>query len=212
MIKAIIFDFDGTLTELTLGLKKAREEILSIGRKYVAEGPLQDCEAFFVLDTIYAIEAKCGSSGPAFKKEAFERLTELELEAARGKDLFPYTRGLLKEVRERGIKIAILTRSCREALLRVFPDMMDYVDAVVTREDVEYVKPHPSHVEKTLFILGVGRDETMIVGDEKIDILAGKALNITTIGVLTGSFEKRGFEEVEPAYIVRDVRDILALL
>ncbi len=97
-------------------------------------------------------------------------------------------------------------------MLQVFPDMMDYVDAVVTREDVEYVKPHPSHVEKTLSLLGVTRDETMIVGDERIDIMCGKSTEIKTVGVLTGSFEKRGFGEVEPTHIVPDVRDIFALL
>lgn len=212
MIKAILFDFDGTLTELTLAFRKTKEEILGIGRKYVAEDSFRECETLFILDTIYAIEAKCGVSGPAFRKEAFGRLSELELEAAEGKDLFPYTRGLLRELQGRGIKTAILTRSCRAAVLRVFPDIMEYVDAVVTREDVERVKPDASHVQKALSMLGAGKDEAMIVGDEKIDILAGKALNIRTVGVLTGSFEKRGFDEVQPTHIVQDVREILALL
>jgi phosphoglycolate phosphatase len=212
MIKAILFDFDGTLTELTLDFGQAKEDMFNIGDKYLAGGSARDCEEPFILDTIYAIEARCGEAAPAFRKEALDRLTEIELETSKGKDLFPFTRGLLKELRGKGIKVAILTRSCRKSLLRVFPDMTDYVDAVVTREDVKYTKPHPSHVEKTLSVLGVERDEVMIVGDQKTDIMAGRVLGIRTVGVLTGRPEKCGFDEVEPTHIIQDVRGILDLL
>jgi phosphoglycolate phosphatase len=212
MIKAILFDFDGTLTELTIDFRQAKEDMFSIGDKYLPSGSARECEGPFILDTIYAIEARCGEAAPAFRKEALDRLTQIELETSKGKDVFPFTRGLLKELRDKGIKVAILTRSCKEALLRVFPDMMDYVDAVVTREDVKYVKPHPSHAEKTLSILGVEPHEAMIVGDQKTDIMAGRALDIRTVGVLTGRPEKCGFDEVEPNHIIQDVRGILALL
>ena len=212
MIRAVLFDFDGTLTELTLDFRQAKEDIFNIGDKYLAGGSARKCKGPFILDTIYAIEARCGEAAPAFRKEALDRLTQIELQTSKGKGLFPFTRGLLKQLREKGIRVAILTRSCKEALLRVFPDMMDYVDAVVTREDVKYVKPHPSHVEKALSILGVERHEAMIVGDQKTDITAGRVLGIRTVGVLTGRPEKCGFDEVEPDHILQDVRGILALL
>lgn len=212
MIRAILFDFDGTLTELTLDFGQAKEDMFRIGDKYLIGVSARECEGPFVLDTIYAIEAQCGEAAPAFRKEALDRLTQIELQTSKGKGLFPFTRGLLKQLREKGIRVAILTRSCKEALLRVFPDMMDYVDAVVTREDVKYVKPHPSHVEKALSILGVERHEAMIVGDQKTDITAGRVLGIRTVGVLTGRPEKCGFDEVEPDHILQDVRGILALL
>lgn len=212
MIKAVLFDFDGTLTELTIDFKQAKEEMFAIGDKYLGDGSARQYGGPFIVDTIYAIEAQCGPASHAFRREAFDKLTQFELETSKGKDLFPFSRGLLKGLRERGIKVAILTRSCREALLRVFPDMMDHVDAVVTREDVRYVKPHPSHVEKTLSLLGVDRDEAIIVGDQKTDIMAGRALGIRTVGVLTGRPEKCGFDEVEPMYIFQDARGILTLL
>ncbi len=212
MIKAILFDFDGTLTELTLDFRQAKEDIFNIGDKYLPGVSARECEGPFILDTIYAIEARCGEAAPAFRKEALDRLTEIELETCKGKDVFPFARGLLKELRAKGVKVAILTRSCREALLSVFPDMMEYVDAVVTREDVRYVKPHPTHTELTLSILGVERHEAIIVGDQKTDVMAGRALNIRTVGVLTGRPEKCGFDEVAPDHIIQDVRGILALL
>ena len=88
MLKAVLFDFDGTLTENTLDFRTAKEDILNIGRRYVSGDSFKECDGLFILDTIYFIEARCGSSAPAFRKEAYHRLTELELEGSKGKGVF----------------------------------------------------------------------------------------------------------------------------
>jgi phosphoglycolate phosphatase len=212
MIRGVIFDFDGTLTELTLNFDYLKTEIVNIARKYVTEEEIKAFEGYFIIEMIYEIEKKLGKGNTNFRHEAFERMRVLELEAAEGKDVYPYTRGVLQHLRGKGIKVGIITRSCLDVLKKVFPDMDTYVDGIVTREDIQYVKPDPSHVVETLRVLNILSEEALMVGDHPIDIMAGKALVMQTVGVLTGRTKKEDFQKAEATHILQDIRGIPDLL
>ena len=98
---------------------------------------------------IYAVEAMA-DDGAAFAGEAFAALRAMEVEAAGGRDVYPYTREVLSALRREGMRIGVSSRNCTAALMTVFPDAGKYVDAVVTRDNVRDVKPKPAHVEAAL--------------------------------------------------------------
>ncbi len=127
MISAIIFDFDGTLAKLTLDKRQAKDNIIKIAQKYIDPDMAGQMEQVYVAETVYAIEKHCGTSAERFRQEAFQALSELELTGAKGKGVFPYTRKVLTELRHRGMKLGILSRSCRAALRLAFPDVDDYM-------------------------------------------------------------------------------------
>lgn len=215
-IRAIVFDFDGTLTPLTLNFVHLRTEILKIAEQYATKDVLKDLkglEGFLVIEMIYAIDdALYNHEGSQeFKNKAFERLRELEVEAAVGKDLFPYTRKTLKSLKDRSIKTGIITRSCLDVLKTVFPDIFDYIDNVVTRDDIKHVKPHVDHVNKILKMMDIPGENTLTVGDHPTDIMAGKAAGTYTAGVLTGRTLKDAFEGVGATYVLNDISEILML-
>jgi phosphoglycolate phosphatase len=212
MIKAIIFDFDGTLAKLTLDKRRAKDDIIAIAEKYIGAAAAKGCERYYVVETIYAIEEKCGENAGKFRREAFQRLTELEVEGSHGKDVFPFTRSVLTSLRRGGMKVAILSRSSRVALRLAFGDAEQYVDAVSTREDIRYVKPHPSHMQRVLTDLAIDPSEAVYVGDQCSDITTGKTAKMKTIAVLTGGETKADLEAASPDYIVTDVRDIISLV
>lgn len=210
-IKAVVFDFDGTLTPLTLNFDSLRAEIVKIAREYVNEGTLEDTQGQYIIEMIYGIDKRLdGQRGSLeFKSRAFERLRVLEVEAARGKDVFPYTRNVMKSLQNKSIKTGIITRSCIDALKTVFPDIFDYTDSVVTREGIEHVKPHPDHVVEALRILNVTPDKTLTVGDHPTDVMAGRSAGTYTAGVLTGRTTREAFEKAGAMYILNDIRDII---
>jgi len=47
-----------------------------------------------------------------------------------------------------------------------------------------------------------------IVGDSEVDILAGKALGLTTVAVLSGIRDSKRLKEFEPDFIVDDIGDL----
>lgn len=211
MFKGVIFDFDGTLTELTLDFDLLRTEVEAIARRYVAENVILSLKSHYILEMINEIERILDDKNAQFKEEAYARLRDLEVEASKGKGVFHYTREVLQCLKDRGISIGVITRSCTDAVEEVFPDVRDYADSIVTREGTRYVKPSPLHVVEALRELRLQPDDVMVVGDHPTDIIAGRALNMRTAGVLTGRTAKDGFEKVQATFIFDDIRGILTL-
>jgi phosphoglycolate phosphatase len=211
-VRGVIFDFDGTLTELTLDFQFMKAEIVRMARQYVPEETITALEGHFILEMIYEIEDRLEEKGPRFRREAFERLRVLELDASRGKQVYPYTREVLAGIRGKGVKVGVITRSCLDVLTSVFPDIKEYVEGIVTREHIREVKPHPGHVYAISELLSIHPEEGMLAGDHPTDIEAGKAAGMRTVGLLTGRTTKRDFETAEATYILEDIRGILDLL
>jgi phosphoglycolate phosphatase len=212
MIKGVIFDFDGTLTELTLDFGRLRTEVGKVASKYVSKERIKAYEGHFVIEMIRGLEKEIGREAEDFTKEAFARLRDLELEASRGKGLYPYTREVLQRLKERGIKIGILTRTHIDVLTHVFPEIREYVPVIVTRHEVERVKPHPDHAAAVLRLLDLRPDEAILVGDHPTDILGGKNIGMKTAGVLAGRTTREEFAEAGATYILKDIRGILDIV
>jgi phosphoglycolate phosphatase len=212
VVKAVIFDFDGTLTELTLDFGSLKEEIIKVALDYAPADIVRSSEDRFIIEMIYGIANRMDTGGLEFQEKAFNRLKSLELEASKGKDVFPYTRDLLKALQEKKIKTGIITRTCRDVLRQVFPDMNKYIDTAVTREDVREVKPDPAHVRKALRLLAVAPEDAMMVGDHPTDIQAGNAHNVKTVGVLSGRTGAKAFQEAHATFIFDDIRGIMGIV
>ncbi|MCX5811589.1 MAG: HAD family hydrolase [Proteobacteria bacterium] len=213
MIKAIIFDFDGTLTPLSLDFTHLREEIADIARRYTTEEIIKETEDNFIIEMIYRIEEKLdGAQAVAeFQKEAFDRLKFLELESSMNKDVYPYTRDVLKYLKGNGIKTGIITRTSIDVIRHVFVDVDNYISVTVTRENTRRVKPDPFHAFEALRILDALPGESMMVGDHPTDVIAGKGAGMMTAGVLTGRTQREDFEKIGATFILYDIRDILNL-
>jgi phosphoglycolate phosphatase len=212
MTKAVIFDFDGTLTELTLNFTDMRHEIEELAERFVPAASIRELGHLYILEMISEIEGRCGEGGSRFRDEALARLRRDEVEAAEGKEVYPYTRDVLTGLIGLNIRIGIMTRNCVEAVRTVFPDMDVYAEAVLTREDVAVVKPHPQHVKALLALLGVRPSDALVVGDHPTDILAGRAAGTVTAGVMTGRAETRDFEEAGADHIIKDIRGVFGVI
>ena len=93
---------------------------------------------------------------------------------------------LLETLRQRRIGVGIVTRNCAAAVRRMFPQVEQYCQAFLPRDQVTQVKPHPGHLQIALTRLGSAPIRTIMVGDGVLDIQAGKALGMFSVGVLSG--------------------------
>jgi phosphoglycolate phosphatase len=122
VIRAVVFDFDGTLTELTLDFDHMRRELEKLLLTYVTPDILNNLRGRFMIETIYAVEEILGQKGAAFRYDAFTLLREIEIDAANGKDLFAFTRSVLQTLHSMNARTGIMTRNCSGAVERMFPD------------------------------------------------------------------------------------------
>ena len=69
--------------------------------------------------------------------------------------------------------------------------------AVVTREDVRRMKPHPMAVQLAAKLLDTGPEHCVMVGDTGVDVRAAKAAGALAVGVLCGFGEKADFGDAD---------------
>ena len=111
----------------------------------------------------------------------------MEVEAAPSSGLLPGVPELLTVLQQERIGVGIVTRNCDAAVRVTFPHIDVYCQAFVPRDRVTQVKPHPAHLQAALDCLGTTPTRAIMVGDGAMDIQAGKALGMFSVGVLSGS-------------------------
>lgn len=209
-IRAVIFDFDGTLTPLTLDFSLLRARVEDIAREYVGQEMIDRLKDQYILEMIHAIEDEIDQGTDSFRARAFQELDRLEIEACRNKELYPFARRVLSFLRERNIRTGIITRSSAAVIRTIFPDVDHHVDVMVTRDDTRYVKPDPHQLRMVVEALDVPAGNAIIAGDHPTDIAAGKALGAQTAGVLSGRCSREDLADAD--HVFDDIRGIIDLV
>jgi phosphoglycolate phosphatase len=210
----VVFDFDGTLAVLNIDFSEMREQVFELMRKYgVNEEKIEERYLLEIIDEVVQIlSQKNTSTAETFYQEAHQILHEVELRAAEEGKLLPGVEAALKSLRDKGLKVGIVTRNCEEAVRKVVPDIEAFCDVFVPRDLIKRVKPHPEQLTSVLKALHVTGGETVMVGDHTIDIQAGKRVGMRTIGVLTGRVKKEEFEKAGADYVLKDASEVCRLI
>ncbi|MEI5948067.1 HAD family hydrolase [Bacillus albus] len=92
---------------------------------------------------------------------------------------------MISFLKDNGIKMGIVTGKARRSLdISLKALQMDRLfEVIITGDDVVNPKPHPEGIIKALSLLGVQNNEAMFIGDSDADIHAGNQANVHTVGV-----------------------------
>ena len=209
--KAIVFDFDGTLAELNIDFSGMRTAVLELMARYRI--PPEGIGNLHILEMIAAAVAhlayRTPDQAPTFSHAAHTLIARIEVQAASEGALFAGTKTLLTGLAGRSIRIGVVTRNCRAAVVRTFPDIDRYCHAVLTRDDAERIKPHPEHLTTVLRMLGASPADAAMVGDHPLDMQLGKEAGTFTIGVLSGQSTREALTGAGADLILPDVSHIL---
>ena len=218
MIKAVIFDLDGTLKEFNLDIKACRTKIINLLTQLGFSRSLFSLNesAFDMLKKVKKspITEDRKIQFTKIKDIVFSVVEEFELEAARTAKIFENIPETLKALRDMKLKIALCTISSEkttEYILKRY-HLEQFFNAVVTRDSVFEVKPHPKHLEAALDALKVGSQEAVLVGDSVKDIQCAVQLNVLAVGVTTGLSSLEELTCSGAHYIASSVTDIPILV
>lgn len=124
---------------------------------------------------------------------------------------------MLKELKDRGYKLAIATSRTHKGTLDYLNQfgMREYFDAVVSMEDVDRHKPDPDTCLVALSKLGATPEESVMLGDTRFDV--GCANNAGVDSILVGwsgvtTEEKLKSIGYEPTYCIDAPMDLIELL
>lgn len=210
-IDAVLFDFDGTLVDLNIDFDRMRRDVEALLPQHGLS--LEGNEHLYTLEligesvkTLVAQEGE--SAAEAFRRAAHAAIVAVELEAAAQAEIHDRVPELLQDLERRGLKIGIVTRNCRVAVERILGQNTLPHDVLVTRDDVDQVKPHPEHLTTALRELGVPAERALMVGDHPMDIKAGRIIGARTVAVSTGYSPRERFLPEKPDLILNGVGEL----
>ncbi len=173
--RTIIFDWDGTIgMTLHLWLAGFREALHTHG---IELGDREIAEDFF---------SNHDQSYLKYPHIDFDELLDevrayvhSHLETLR---LYDGVQDVLEQISSSGATMALVSSSTRQLVERGLDlhGLGEYFDSIICGDDVTRHKPHPEPFLQTLSAIDALPEDVLIVGDSKVDVIAGKAAGLDT--------------------------------
>lgn len=215
MIKACIFDLDGTLADTIESIWwSSNEALAAVGLRAL---PMEDYKYFAGDGAKTLIERAVYAAGDQ-KLEKFDKAYEVYSEFFRKDCTYKVTvfngiKPMLDGMKQRGIKLAVLSNKPHARSLDVVAKLFgeNYFDIVQGQVDGVPKKPAPDGALKIAEKFGVMPDECMYVGDTNTDMQTGNSAGMYTVGVLWGFRPKSELEENHAIEIVSEPAELLKI-
>lgn len=139
-----------------------------------------------------------------------ERVLETKLQ----KNILP----VLKQLTKAGKRLSVLTTSGRVAVDGILKNLKiyDYFDTIITFDDVIHHKPDPEGVLKILKKHNAQPERTIIVGDTRNDIVAGKTAGISTVmyypDIHEQIYDRDHLLALNADFYIRDLKELLPII
>jgi len=220
-VDAVIFDLDGTLIDSTEIYFKIFETIFD--NLQIPHIPREDVlnaaqNGEFNWDDVLPIEIidrkeDIISEAKRLRDEYYLEKFSKELKIIKGAD------EVLRKIASSSMKLGLVTTTPGQDLVhKLHPLKRAGVDnvfeVIITTDDVKEIKPAPEPLVECGKRLGVDMKRCVYIGDALVDMRAGKAAEMKTIGVLTGFNDYESLVNENPdavIYSVRELWDVVAI-
>ena len=192
-LKAVIFDFDGTLTKQgSIDFNMIRNKISCPPHK-----PILDY-----------IETLCGKE----KKAARDTLDSLEFHGAESSEEEYYAEEVIGFLNRRNIPVIIITRNSKKCILRSLENFRTLNEKnfyrIISRDDPYAVKPDPQSIIHIAGELDISTGNIMVIGDYIHDMTAGIKAGAKTVYKIT---DRENDDLVQSDYIIQSLRELLPI-
>lgn len=213
MLKALIFDIDGTLLDsVNLHAQAWAETFAHFGYSVPAEDVrMQIGKGGDQLLPVYLSKAELEQKGDEIQKfrgDLFKRKYRPQVK------VFPDVRALFEKLNADDYKVGLASSSKGDDLeyYKKLAQIDDLLHVETSSEDAEKSKPHPDIFEAALDRLGssVKPEEVLVIGDTVYDVEAAGKIGIKSIGVLCGGFDEKSLRKAGALAIFKDPSDLLA--
>jgi phosphoglycolate phosphatase len=188
MIKAVLFDLDGTLADTARDLGAALNRLLAEEglppQPYATVRPIASHGARGLVSLGFGID----KTHPRFEEYRLRFLDLYEHSFADETVLFDDINALLREIDARGLKWGIVTNKPMRFTDRLVPALPFAVPpaVVVSGDTVGVAKPDPAPMLHAAQQIDIAPEHCLYVGDAERDIQAGRAVGMRTVLVNWG--------------------------
>ena len=213
MIKAVLFDFDGTIFDTNKLIIESWQQVFRVMTG--SETDEAKLKATFGEPLLITMERW-------FPGES-ERLVDIYRNHQKDIyfkmiELYPGMAELIKKLKALGYMNAVVTSRLTSSTINTLDkfDLTKYFDVIVTCDDTDKHKPDPEPALVALEKLGIKADEAIMIGDSHFDVLC--AQNAGVKAVLVGWSEAAsvtlngGEINYKPDYIIEKAEDLLEII
>lgn len=205
-MRAIFFDFDGTLADTAPGIVLTMQSTFrELGLPVPSEEAVRQTIGLPLGDALPLLGAPA-AEGMAVYQRLFPscELTHISI--------FPEVRKTLTRLKANGIRMAICTSRNKESLDSIVTrhGLEGFFETVVTGSDGIPAKPAPDMVLTLLQRMGIG--QALVVGDTTFDIGMGNAAGCPTCAVTYGNHSAEQLQTAHPTYIINRFSQLIPLL
>jgi len=211
MIKAFIFDIDGTLIDSNdfhaeawqkAFTKYGKKILFEKIRPHIGKGADTLLPEFLSEKEIEEFGDDIADlRGEIFKKEYLSRVKP-----------FPKVRDLFQKIKDGGGRIALASSANEDevAAYQKIANIEDLVEKSTSADDAKASKPEPDIFQAALKLLGNPTPEiVLVIGDTPYDAEAARAAKLKIVGVLCGDFPEKDLREKGCLAVYQDPSDLL---
>ncbi|MED4700455.1 HAD family hydrolase [Lysinibacillus capsici] len=206
MLRAIIFDVDGTILDTEQAILQSLQRTLR--KETQKDYPFE------------ALRFALGIPG----KDALQRLNVDDIEAVHQKwsaavldfshevAVFKSLEDVIQHLATKPLQLGIVTSKTAQEVVDEFEPfgLSEYFQHIVSASDTEKHKPHPEPLLKCLDALQVAPEEAIYIGDSIYDFQCAKQAGAKFALAHWGAKSTIGFEEAD--YVFYEPKDILAIV
>jgi len=183
MIKAVLFDLDGTLADTARDLGAALNRLLAEEglppQPYAAVWPIASHGARGLVSLGFGIDRE----HPRFEEYRLRFLDHYEHSFADETVLFDGVNGLIQGLMDKGLTWGIITNKPMRFTDRLVPSLPFIAAPAVTvsGDTVGVPKPDPRPMRFAAERIGIAPEHCLYVGDAERDIVAGRSVGMKTV-------------------------------
>lgn len=213
MIKAFIFDLDGTIVDSVGAIAACANDCLM--EKGLKPHPV-NAYMQFAGDGQYELIKRAlraaGDENLSYYEEVMARYVEWFKDRCHiGCTAYEGITDMLKELKAEGIKLAVLSNKAHKNSVKVVEHVFGegFFDYIQGQMDNINRKPAPDGAYIVMKELGVKASECIYVGDTSVDMQTGKAAGVFTVGVTWGFRDRAELVENHADGIVDKPEELL---
>jgi phosphoglycolate phosphatase len=215
----LLFDFEGTLVDFQWKLKDAARDIKDELRRLGFEpADWEDNYATLRNNAQKTITQKTFRVSQTLKVSVMDRLDAIydryDQDAASRWSVLPGIRSVLPRLKsEQHIKLGLVSNVGRRAIEAALPrlELIGLFDIIITRNDVEMLKPSGEGIRIALAKLGATNSQALFIGDSVTDILAATDAGIKVAIVQGGESAPAALIAAGPSYLWHTIEEIETL-
>jgi HAD superfamily hydrolase (TIGR01509 family) len=209
----VLFDLEGTLVDFQWNLASAASETRAELVRMGFDPSAWENHYAALRNNAVSQAEQIGLDKRAVANRIGTIYDRYDLDAAKRWSLMPGVKSLLPDLNARNIKLGLVTnigkRAVGAGLARL--SIAGCFDVIVTRNDVELVKPNGAGIRFALEKLGARNSDALFVGDSVSDILAAQEAGVRVAIVQGGESAPTSLIAARPDHLWQSLDELKSL-